>query len=371
MKSLIIALGLLFILPSAQVPPPLPILQKMPAPTGNLIIITIDGFRWQEVFNGADESLINDTLVTPDTETMKMLYWSNQLKERRQKLMPFLWSVFSGNGQLYGNRAFDNRVNTSNIYSVSYPGYNEIFTGNTDLRITSNRRKINSNRNVLGYLNTLPDFKGSVVAFTSWDLFPYILNEKDNDFMVNSGYEQLNGEGVHEEVETDEENSATNTLIDAMQTKVITNAGAMRHDQLTFLAAKEYLKKKSPRVLFLGLGEADEFAHAGRYDLYLEQANKVDRMIAELWHWIQSTPGYKNNTTLLITTDHGRGSSKWKSHGAFISGSSQTWLGLMGPGIEALGEVREKKQIYQKQLAGLMASLVGEQFGEEYGMAKD
>ncbi|RZM09114.1 MAG: hypothetical protein EOO88_49250 [Pedobacter sp.] len=217
---------------------------------------------------------------------------------------------------------------------------------------------MNSNRNVLGYLNSLPEFKGNVAAFTSWDVFPYILNQEENDMLINSGYTDMSSE---------EALSDDARKLNDIQNSVMVGHGGTRHDQLTFIAAKEYLKKKSPRVLFLGMGEADEFAHAGRYDLYLEQANKVDRMIAELWHWVQSTPGYKNNTTVLITTDHGRGNreSKWKSHGAFISGSSQTWLGLMGPGIEALGEVKEKKQIYQKQLASLMAGLVGEEFGED------
>ena len=39
--------------------------------TENIIIITIDGFRWQEVFGGADDSLINNpefSFDTADTE---------------------------------------------------------------------------------------------------------------------------------------------------------------------------------------------------------------------------------------------------------------------------------------------------------------
>jgi phosphoglycerol transferase MdoB-like AlkP superfamily enzyme len=117
-------------------------------------------------------------------------------------------------------------------------------------------------------------------------------------------------------------------------------------------------------VVYLALGETDEHAHHGRYDLYLEQANAIDRQIAKLWHWIQSTPGYKDNTTILITTDHGRGSrdSKWTSHSAFIQGSSQTWLALLGPGIEPLGEMKEEQQFFQYQIAKTIASLVGEPY---------
>jgi len=292
---------------------------KLPV-TGNIFIITTDGFRWQEVFNGADSVIINSEKFTPDTGTIKMLYWARTAEERRKKLMPFFWNVLAAKGQLFGNRAYDNKVNVANLYSLSYPGYNEIFTGNIDVSLSSNKKIRNSNINVLEYLDCKPAFKGKVAAFTSWNVFPYILNAERNNLPVNSGYSTLN------------EKSEEQQIINAVQTDVVYNKTATRHDQLTFLTAKEYIKQHRPRVLYLGLGETDEFAHQGRYDLYLEQANQVDKMIAELWHWVQTTPGYKNNTTFIITTDHGRVSktNRWTSHGEFITGSSQTWLAVIG-----------------------------------------
>ena len=96
-------------------------------------------------------------------------------------------------------------------------------------------------------------------------------------------------------------------------------------------------------------------------------------MLAELWHWIQTTPGYKDNTTLLITTDHGRGNrdKNWSSHSSFIRGSSQTWLAMIGPALPPLGEVKEGQQLYQEQIAGIIAGLVGEKFEPDYVTAKD
>lgn len=323
-------------------------------PAGNLIIITVDGFRWQEIFTGADANLINDIESTADTATMKMLYWSDNEEERRQKLMPFFWNILAKKGQLYGNRHFDNKVNTANIYTFSYPGYNEIFTGNTDLLVATNNKKNNANVNVLEFLNNKEEFRGKVVAFTSWDVFPFILNEERSGMLVNSGYENM-VEGLP---------SKEQKLINRVQEEAIQNKGGVRHDQLTFLTAKAYIQQHQPKVVFLGLGETDEYAHAGRYDLYLEQANKVDRMLAELWHWVQTTPGYKDNTTLLITTDHGRGrlDKNWTSHSSFIRGSSQTWLAMIGPAILPLGEIKEDQQWYQQQMADMIAGLVGEKF---------
>ena len=83
----------------------------------------------------------------------------------------------------------------------------------------------------------------------------------------------------------------TAALINKVQSEAIYNKEKPRHDQLTFLTAKEYLQQNQPKVVFIGLGETDDYAHDGRYDLYLQQAHKVDGMVEELWHWVQTTAG--------------------------------------------------------------------------------
>lgn len=324
---------------------------------GNVFIITIDGFRWQEVFSGADSLLMENEQVTPDAEFSKMLYWDNDLVERRKKLMPFFWNILAVKGQLYGNRNFDNKVNTANLYSISYPGYNEIFTGNADVNISSNSKIENPNINILEYLDSKPAFKGKVAAFTSWDVFPFILNDDRNDVVINSGYT----------ARTQTRISLEQQLINKVQEESVIEKTSTRYDELTFLTAKEYIREHRPRVLFLGLGETDELAHQKRYDLYLEQANKTDKMVAELWHWVQTTPGYKDNTTFIITTDHGRGkrTEKWAFHGEFIKGSSQTWLAVIGPGISPAGEIKDRQQLYQQQFAQTIVGILGEDFSVE------
>ena len=330
--------------------------------TENLFIITLDGFRWQEVFEGAAQSLLADEHYTPDASTISLLYGGESAEKRRARLLPFFWTVIAKQGQLYGNRAYDNKVNVENIYALSYPGYNEIFTGNTDITVSSNHKTYNHNINVLEYLDSRAGFEGKVAAFTSWDVFPYIFNRDRNKIVLNSGYSQDN----RREMNIEEE------LIRKVSDQAFAEKTATRHDQLTFLTAKEYIRKGTPRVVFLGLGETDEAAHAGRYDTYLQKATEADRMIAELWHWVQTTPGYKNNTTFLITTDHGRGSSsdKWGSHGVFVRGSSQTWLAVLGPGIQPLGEIKADQQLYQKQMAQTIAHLLGEVFTASQPVAK-
>lgn len=212
---------------------------------------------------------------------------------------------------------------------------------------------MNPNINLLEYVNAQDSFANKVAAFTSWNLFPYILNQARNNLPVNSGYNQVQDSSLSEEESTI--NAAT---------EIIKENAATRHDRLSFLAAKSYVEKNRPRVLFLGLGETDEFAHSSRYDLYLQQAHEVDAMIAELWHWVQTTPGYKDNTTFIITTDHGRGAAanRWNVHGVLTKGSSETWMACLGPGIEPLGEIKEQQQIYTRQLPVFMAALLGLDF---------
>jgi hypothetical protein len=322
-------------------------------PVQNLFIITLDGFRWQELFNGVDTSLINDEKFTPDNKMLKTIYWDSSSEERRKKLMPFFWNVVGKNGQVYGNRSYGNNVNVANVYALSYPGYNEMFTGYADPSISSNKKKMNPNPNVLEFLDTRENFHGKVAAFTSWEVFPYIFNEKEKSFFLDSGHDTLNSESPDEE----------EGFLNAAEDEFMDGNSHTRYDELTFLVAKEYIKQHRPKVVYLGLGETDESAHQGRYDLYLEKANLADKIIADLWHWVQTTPGYSNNTTFIITTDHGRGrNNKWTSHNEFISGSSQTWMAFMGPGITPAGEIKEHKQIYQYQLAHWIAQMLGEEF---------
>ena len=325
----------------------------------HLFVITIDGVRWQEIFKGADPSLVSNEEYVKDTSLTRELYWDSTTDLRRRRLLPFFWNTLAKKGCILGNRAYDNKVNVKNFYKISYPGYNEIFTGHTDAFISPNLAINNKNVNVLEYLNATNAYHGKVAVFTSWSVFPYILNETRSGLPINSGYEKLN-----------EENDLEADLIDSVQ-------GSMpethtRHDQLTYLSAREYIRKHHPSVVFLGLGETDECAHGGRYDLYLQHVADADRMIAELWYAVQTDPYYKDSTTFLITTDHGRGykPNKWTTHGFWAKGSGDIWVAMLGPDIAPEGEMRGRGQVYQRQLAATMAALLGDPAGKGHPPGK-
>ena len=140
----------------------------------------------------------------------------------------------------------------------------------------------------------------------------------------------------------------------------------VRLDAVTFQMGFEYLKSEKPKVLFLSFDETDDFAHAGRYSDYLNSACSTDGFLSELWNWVQKDPDYKNQTTLFITCDHGRGEDPvgWKSHGTKTPNSDQTWFAVIGPDTPALGEITEG-QFYNNQFAITMASLLDVNFQSE------
>ena len=338
----------------------------------NIIIITTDGLRWQEVFGGMDSAIANNnTFNQYDSSGIFKKYWSGNAETRRRKLMPFLWSTVQANGQIYGNRKFDNRISNANPYWFSYPGYNEIFTGYPDTSVNSNSYPPNPHTTLLEFLNNQPKYQGKVAAFGAWDAFDRILNEGRSKIPVYSAFDKLGGENP----------TANEKMITALAHDSYKPFGEEEClDVFTHYAAMNYLQTKKPKVLYISYGETDEWAHSGRYKDYLNAANQVDKWIQDIWNYVQSDPLYKNKTALFITVDHGRGDmvkEQWRDHGSDIKDAYQIWFAAMGPGIKPKGEVKTAEQFYQKQFAQTMASLLGLKFiaehhvGEKIELNKD
>ena len=134
----------------------------------------------------------------------------------------------------------------------------------------------------------------------------------------------------------------------------------VRWDAFTFHLAMEYLQKETPRVLYISFDATDDYAHQGKYDRYLIAANVQDGFIEKLWKWLQSQPFYKNNTTLMVTTDHGRGEGdKWTSHGSSVDGADRVWLAVMGPDTPTGGEMRDHPKLFSNQFAASISAFLG------------
>ena len=189
------------------------------------------------------------------------------------------------------------------------------------------------------------------MAFGSWDVFPYIINEERSGVLVNAGYE--NAEGALSEREKQ---------LNDMQRQAPIIWESVRLDVFTHQFALEAMKKDHPRVIYIAYGETDDFAHDGHYDFYLQAAHRTDGMIRELWDFTRQDPFYRDNTLFLITTDHGRGTQPledWRSHGSEVAGADQVWLIAFGNGVAPIGEVKGVEQLYSNQIAPTLAQFLG------------
>lgn len=326
--------------------------------TRHVVLIVADGLRWQEMFHGADPSLIDRKRGgVRDPESLRKLFWRPDGAEARRALLPFFWTVIVRDGQLYGNRTKGSVARVTNELNFSYPGYNEMLTGAPDPRIDRNDFGPNPNVNVLEFLNHQPDLRGRVAAFAAWGVFHDIFHRQRSELPVYAGWEPP---VMHDP-------SPRLALLGELYRTTTRLWNDNLYDSFLQATLKEYLARNRPRVLFVGYGETDEWAHMGRYDLTLNSAHQFDRFVAELWELLQSVPEYRGSTTLLITTDHGRGRrpDDWMHHGRKISGADEIWVAALGPDTPALGEREHLPAVSLSQIASTVTALLGHDWLKE------
>jgi hypothetical protein len=299
-----------------------------------VVLVSLDGVRWQEVFRGAEPALaLDEKYVRKPADTVREFV---DVPDRARTLAPFLHDVVARRGMLIGDRDHGSCAAVANPYWFSYPGYNEMFAGRPDAGVDSNDKIDNPNRTVLEWLHARPGWRGKVRAFGSWDVFPFILNRKRSGLPVNAGFD------VAAPARTPGE-----AMLNRVQRATPSPWATVRYDAFTFNYALESLRHDRPYVLYISLGEPDEYAHEGHYDLYLQSVRRCDEFLRELWSALQANPEYAGRTTLLVTTDHGRGEGpKWRNHGSgrdrngavkdpddVTPGSDEIWFAAIGPGI--------------------------------------
>jgi dienelactone hydrolase len=327
-----------------------------PAPrTRNVVLVTTDGLRWQEVFGGADETLISKEAGVDDPDALRRELWRDTETARREALLPFFWTVIAREGQVYGNAERGSLARVTNGRNFSYPGYNELLSGRADPRIDSNDKKDNPNVTVLEWLHGRPGYRGRVAAFCSWDVFPWIINRTRSGVLVNAGFEPVPAGAT---------DPARRAMLNQLLADTTPYVDSVRHDSFTFAAALDHVRAARPRVLYISYGETDDWAHQGRYDNYLHAARRFDGYLRRLWDEMQAMEDYRGQTTFVITTDHGRGSGlkEWKSHGEKVPASDRIWMAVMGPDTPPLGERTQTAAVTQSQVAATVAAALGEDF---------
>lgn len=164
--------------------------------------------------------------------------------------------------------------------------------------------------------------------------------------------------------------------------------GGSRTDIDTFVELLREVPKRHPRLLVVHLGDADEEAHlharvqrklSQHYGIfhYHQALRQDDYLLGRIWDALQSDPFYRDNTYLIVTTDHGRDTAEdpaqWASHGRCIaekirtrpcSGCSGVFALAVGPGLTA----KTARGTYlHTDLAPTIAKLLGIQFPSATG----
>ena len=323
--------------------------------TDNLVLITLDGARTEEIFGGMDADIMRSTLAkgaTLEAHPAYKRFHDATPEARRERLMPFFWrELMARHGSIAGNRRLNSSVSLTNTHRFSYPGYAEILLGEAhDETIKNNDRVQNPFVTSLEALQQALDLPAAkAAAFGSWEVFNEIVEHTPGSLTVNAGYEAF-----------DTPDAAAREL-SALQFETPTPWNSVRHDVYTFRLAMAHVRAARPRILYLALGETDDWAHDGRYDRVLDTYARTDEYLRQLWTFLQSQPEYRDRTHILITTDHGRGrtADDWRTHGAKVDGAEAVWMAFVSPRDGRRGEWRDHAPLSTNQAAATMAAWMG------------
>lgn len=279
----------------------------------NVIFFTWDGVRPQEFFRGTGW-LLEQSLPKNERGDVLTSFWKNHASEGM---------VFGGN----------NRYKIGSDVAVSLPSYQAMMAGKTTSCRKNNCESIQTDTLMESLQSKLNLEKKDVAVFASWNRI--IAAAAKNPANITHGvYPEMFDDGSSDpEMKVIHENS----LNDLPEWK------GSRKDKYTFELAKLYLKKHCPRFLWISLVDSDEFAHEGNYRGYVTSLRTYDVYLDELIRFLDDSGDYGKNTTLFLTTDHGRGAGPlWKGHGHTTFTEKNIFLYARGRGVESTGRVKHK-----------------------------
>lgn len=261
-------------------------------PTGyNVILVTLDGVRWQEFFRDSDP------LLAPTVTPLFPLV--------RGKLMP--------RGQAYGNPYAHSEMATTTIANASLPGYMSIFSEKDHGCLNNFCGRIREPTFVDRLHDELDFAPADLTVFASWPKLALAVTGRDDVAQVTAGdYEGLGDFAAHPE----------HALLE----------DTLEFDNGTVLEGFRYLSEHNPRFLYLSFLDSDRYAHQNRYDRYLDVLGTYDRLLSTLIDRLDQKGAYGENTALIIATDHGRGNAdQWTEHGPHAPASHLVWAYVMLP----------------------------------------
>lgn len=155
---------------------------------------------------------------------------------------------------------------------------------------------INTNSNVQNPFRTVFEHikeqlglhQSEVAVFASWEPIAKVAEHKRGTITTNAGpsvtYDPRDCD--HDDVKMAPNDRIAVETMNYLQSRTTIEFEHMRHDVFTSQFAMTHLKTYRPRVLYVGLGETDEWAHYQNYGLYLKMIQFADKFLQELWAFV-------------------------------------------------------------------------------------
>jgi hypothetical protein len=281
-----------------------------------VVLVAIDGVRWQDVFNGVDRKLADKKRI-PLQDRLDAAH-----------LVPNLHRLMTTDGAAIGAPPSAKVMRASGPNYVSLPGYIEMLTGRRDTWCTSNRCGQVRHPTIV---DDVTDRGGLAAVVASW---PGILRAASS---VRGRVAMSIGRTGGENLSAFESDFAMSALLrEGESTPPPHAARDFRNDASTGSLAGLYLESHRPTFLFVGLGETDAYAHLGNYHAYLQALHRADAIVGRLAEEVAALNASGHPSTLMVTTDHGR-SYAFATHGGGSPESARVWLVATGAGIQARG----------------------------------
>jgi hypothetical protein len=287
-----------------------------PGAAQSIVLIALDGVRWQEVFEGVERDRAK---MPPDA-------WQSAAE-----LMPNLYRLRTRDGAAIGAVDRGPPMRASGPRYVSLPGYIEIFTGRPSpcTHNDCDHRPETTLADQLAAATPGPGPRAFVVS--SWPKIAQAASAGTAGVAVSAG---RTGGSFRSAFVGDPRGAEIVAEGEAASPKP--SYGDFRPDRHTAALALHVLRQHRPGFLFVGLGETDEYAHHNNYKSYLNALRFSDDFIGEVVAELRAS-GTWATTTLIVTTDHGR-SHAFHDHGD-DEASGRVWLVAAGAGILARGAV--------------------------------
>jgi hypothetical protein len=307
---------------------------------GSVVLVVLDGVRGQEVFGGADRDLARSRGGNP-------MAWANP-----RDLTPNLQRMLDVDAVAIGAPGHGPEMDASGPRFISLPGYLEIFAGRPDPGCEGNECVRPPARTIC---DDVRDSTGAddVAVVTSWPNIARAVSSDPSRYVVTAGRRLLaRGERLRSD-------GATQRLIErGARARAWPGNGDYRPDAFTAKLALRVLETERPRLLFVGLGDADEYAHRGDYHGYLEAVHASDAFLGELQSTLARMGARGRHTTILVTTDHGRAYG-FVDHGARYPESARVWLVAAGADVRGHGLLAASRRHTLSDIAPTVRALLG------------